>query len=77
MCVSKSESQRQIKAGAVSLAKRDLDNPIWEKITDPAAEFDPSAYRQSEDCLDIIIKMGRKQSRVRFKFPPKQDSRVP
>ncbi|MHB8653334.1 MAG: tyrosine--tRNA ligase [Terriglobia bacterium] len=71
MCVSKSEAQRQIKAGAVSLAKGDLDNPAWEKVIDPAAEFDPSKYPLSKDHLDIVFKVGRKQSRVRFKFPPK------
>lgn len=71
ICVSKSEAQRQIKAGAVSLAKGDLDNPDWEKVTEPAAEFDPSAFRGSKDHLDVIFKVGRKQSRVRFKFPPK------
>ena len=76
-CKSKSEAQRQIKAGAVSLAAGDLDNPAWEKVTDPAAEFDPSTYPRSKDYLDIVFKVGRKQSRVRFKFPPKQDSRVP
>jgi tyrosyl-tRNA synthetase len=71
LCKSKSEAQRQIKAGAVSLAAGDLDNPVWEKVTDPAAEFDPSAYPRSKDYLDIVFKVGRKQSRVRFKFPPK------
>ena len=70
-CKSKSEAQRQIKAGAVSLVAGDLDNPVWEKVTDPAAEFDPSAYPRSKDYLDIVFKVGRKQSRVRFKFPPK------
>ncbi len=71
LCKSKSEAQRQIKAGAVSLAVGDLDNPVWEKVTDPAADFDPSAYPRSKDYLDIVFKVGRKQSRVRIKFPPK------
>jgi len=70
MCKSKSEAQRHIKAGAVSLAAGDLDNPVWKKVTDPAAEFDPSAYPRSKDYLDMVIRVGRKQSRVRFKFPP-------
>jgi tyrosyl-tRNA synthetase len=70
-CKSKSDAQRQIKAGAVSLAVGDLDNPFWKKVTDPAAEFDPSAYPRSTDHLNIVFKVGRKQSRVRFKFPPK------
>ena len=76
-CKSKSEAQRQIKAGAVSLAAGDLDHPVWKKVTDPAAKFDPSAYPRSKDYLDIVFKVGRKQSRVRFNFPPKRDSRLP
>jgi len=71
LCKSKSDAQRQIKAGAVSLAVGDLDNPLWEKVTGPAAEFDPSAYPRSGDHLDVVFKVGRKQSRVRFKFPPR------
>jgi tyrosyl-tRNA synthetase len=70
LCNSKTEAQRQIKAGAVSLAAGDLDNPVWEKVTDPAAEFDPTAYPRSKDYLDMVFKVGRKQSRVRFKFQP-------
>jgi tyrosyl-tRNA synthetase len=71
LCKSKSEAQRQIKAGAVSLAAGDLDHPIWQKVADPTAEFDPSAYPHNEDHLDIVFKVGRKQSRVRFRFPSK------
>ena len=70
-CKSKSDAQRQIRAGAVSLAVGDLDNPVWEKVADPAAEFDPSAYPHDQGHLDIVFKVGRKQSKVRFKFPPK------
>ena len=66
---SKSDAQRQIKAGAVSLAAGDLDNPAWEKVTDPTAEFDPWVYRDEQDHIEIVFKVGRKQSRVRFKFP--------
>ena len=32
MCKSKSEAQRHIKAGAVSLAVENLKNPVWEKV---------------------------------------------
>jgi tyrosyl-tRNA synthetase len=70
-CNSKSDAQRQIKAGAVSLAKGDLDNPVWTKVTDPAAVFDPSVYPRNADHLDFVFKVGRKQTKVRFKFPPK------
>ena len=71
-CNSKSDAQRQIKAGAVSLATGNLDNPVWTKVTDPAAVLDPSAYPRAKDYLDIIFKVGRKQTRVRFKFPPRE-----
>jgi tyrosyl-tRNA synthetase len=69
LCKSKSDAQRQIKAGAVSLAVGNLDNPVWVKITDPAAEFDPYAYSRSGDYLDIVFKVGRQQKPFRFKFP--------
>ena len=71
LCKSKSEAQRQIKAGAVSLAVGNLDDPAWEKVTDPSAQFDPSTYPRSKDHLDMVFKIGRRQSKVRFKFPPK------
>jgi tyrosyl-tRNA synthetase len=68
---SKSDAQRQIKAGAVNLAVGDLNNPVWEKITDPVAELDLWGYRGERDTLEIVFRVGRKQGRVRFKFPPK------
>jgi tyrosyl-tRNA synthetase len=68
-CKSKSDAQRQIKAGAVSLAAGDLENPTWEKVTDPAAVFDPSAYPRGNDHIEMVFKVGRKQTRVRFKAP--------
>jgi hypothetical protein len=49
----------------------DLENPAWEKVTDPAAEFDPSGFPRSGEQPEVVFKVGRKQSRVRFKFPPK------
>jgi len=67
MCKSKSEAQRQIKAGAVSLTSGDLNNPVWKKITDPAAEFDPAAFPRTGADLEIIFRVGRKQNRVKFK----------
>jgi len=67
LCKSKSEAQRQIKAGAVSVATGDLDNPTWERVTDPVAVFDPSVYTGRTDHLEVVFKVGRKQSRVRFK----------
>jgi tyrosyl-tRNA synthetase len=71
LCKSKSDAQRQIKAGAVSLTAGDLDNPAWEKITDPTVEFDPWVYRGEQDQTEVVFKVGRKQSRIKFKFPSK------
>ncbi len=71
MCASKSDSQRQIKAGAVSLAVGNLDNPAWKKVTNPAGVFDPSAYPRNGDHLEIAVKVGRKQGLFKFKFPAK------
>jgi tyrosyl-tRNA synthetase len=69
LCKSKSDAQRQIKAGAVYIASGDLENPAWEKVADPAAEFDPWSYRQREKCAEIVFKVGRKQNRLLLKYP--------
>jgi tyrosyl-tRNA synthetase len=69
LCKSKSDAQRQIKAGAVSIAAGDLENPAWQKITDPAAEFHPGDYSGGQDKFEVVLKVGRKQSRVNFLFP--------
>jgi tyrosyl-tRNA synthetase len=71
LCTSKSDAQRQIKAGAVSVAAGNLDAPAWEKVTDPTGVFDPSVYPRHTAHIDVTFKVGRKQSRIRFKFPPK------
>jgi tyrosyl-tRNA synthetase len=71
MCKSKSDAQRHIKAGAVSIAVGNLDNPVWKKVTDPAEEFDPYDYQGTSDYLDIVFRVGRQQKSYRFKFPPR------
>jgi len=65
---SKSDAQRQIKAGAVSVAAGNLANPAWKKVTDPAAEFAPWKYRTEQETADVVFKVGRKQSRIQLKF---------
>jgi tyrosyl-tRNA synthetase len=70
MCKSKSEAQRHIKAGAVSVATGSFENPVWDKIVDPATEFDPSGFPRAGDSLELVFKVGRNQARFRFKFPP-------
>jgi tyrosyl-tRNA synthetase len=67
LCKSKREAQRQIKAGGVYIAVGDLDHPAWKRITDPTAEFNPADYPHSKGHLEIVFKVGRKQSRVRFR----------
>jgi len=70
LCKSKTEAQRQMKAGAVSVAWGDLESPNWRKITDPVAVFDPYAYPRAQDHLDFAFKVGREQKPFRIKFPP-------
>jgi tyrosyl-tRNA synthetase len=76
LCKSRSEAQRQIKAGAVYLASGDLEHPAWQRVTDPAAEFNPWAYHGNPDHSEVVFKVGRKQYRVRFKFPPTEGPHV-
>ena len=69
LCKSKSDAQRQIKAGAVSLAAGNLDNPSWEKVTDPTAEFHPGNYSGGQDRFEVVFRVGRKQLRLNFLSP--------
>jgi tyrosyl-tRNA synthetase len=64
---SKSDAQRQIKAGAVSLATENLSHPSWDKIVEPSAEFDARGLLGDRDEADIVFKVGRKQSRILLK----------
>ena len=76
LCKSKSDAQRQIKAGAVNLATGDLRHPVWKRVADPAAEFSPWAYHGNSDYTEVVFKVGRKQHRVKFKFPPTEGAPV-
>jgi len=67
MCKSKSEAQRQIKAGAVYLATGALDSPEWRRITDPAWEFVPWEDNGNPKYAEVAIKVGRKQLLVNFR----------
>jgi tyrosyl-tRNA synthetase len=71
LCKSKSEAQRQIKAGAVYLAAGDLEHPDWIRIDNPALKFDPWHYRgpASNKSTEVAFKVGRKQYRLKFNFP--------
>jgi tyrosyl-tRNA synthetase len=60
LCATKSEAQRKIKEGAVSLSAASSDPPDWKRLTDPASEFDA---RQNSA---VIFRVGRRLLRVNF-----------
>jgi tyrosyl-tRNA synthetase len=68
LCKSKGDAQRQIKAGAVQVATGNLDNPVWQKFQDPTAAFELSVG-DGRQPVDVVFKVGRKQTRVKFTFP--------
>jgi len=41
---SNSEAQRKIKEGGVYMSVGDLDQPKWQRLTDPTCEFDPHQH---------------------------------
>jgi len=59
---SKAEAARKIKEGAVSIAVGDAEAPSWERISDPAWEFDPAKY---SDHGPIIFRVGRRLLKVK------------
>ncbi len=69
ICKSKSDAQRQIKAGAVYIATGDLGQATWERITNPASKFSPWDNKGNPVYTEVVFKVGRQQYRV--KFPPK------
>ena len=69
ICKSKSEAQRHIKAGAVSLTIADSQEPHWQRISDPTSRFDPRDYRNLNAAkVEIAFKVGIRQYRVTFNF---------
>jgi tyrosyl-tRNA synthetase len=60
---SKAEAARKIKEGAVSIAVGDNEPPAWERIADPAWEFDPAKYR---DRGSVTFRVGRRLLKVKF-----------
>jgi len=66
LCKSKSEAQRQMKAGAVYIAAGDLEEPQWRRVTSPTEEFDPEWFRGSGKVVEAAFKCGRRQTRVTF-----------
>ncbi|HVB29575.1 MAG TPA: tyrosine--tRNA ligase [Terriglobia bacterium] len=60
---SKAEATRKIKEGAVSIAVGDTEHPSWERISDPAWEFDPAKYR---DRGSVTFRVGRRLLKVTF-----------
>jgi tyrosyl-tRNA synthetase len=60
---SKAEAARKIKEGAVYLSAGDRKPPAWQRITDPAWEFDPAKYRNEGV---VTFRVGRQQLRLRL-----------
>ncbi len=58
---SKAEAARKIKEGAVSITMGDSEHPAWERISDPAWEFEPAKYR---DHGSITFRVGRRLLKV-------------
>jgi tyrosyl-tRNA synthetase len=65
---SKSEAQRKIKEGAVSMMVGDSNPSVWQKITDPSFRLDPYDYPRAADVLVLTFRVGRALSRIRFNF---------
>ena len=63
MVPSKAEAARKIKEGAVAIAIGDAQHPSWERISDPAWEFDPARYR---DRGSVTFRVGRRLLKVTF-----------
>ena len=63
LVASKAEAARKIKEGAVSISVGDTENPSWERISDPAWEFDPAKYRERGS---ITFRVGRRLLKVTF-----------
>ena len=61
---SKAEASRKIKEGAVSIAVGDAADPSWERISDPAWEFDPARYSGRGS---VTFRVGRKLLKVSVK----------
>ena len=57
---SNTEAQRKIKEGAVYMSVGELDEPQWQRLTDPAWEFDPRKYPA------VVFRVGRRLLRVAF-----------
>jgi len=65
---SKSEAQRKIKEGAVSMMVGDANSSIWTRITDTSFRLDPYDYPRAGNVLVLTFRVGRALSRVRFNF---------
>ena len=68
MSKSKSEAQRKIKEGAVSMMVGDSNESGWWKVTDPLFRLDPYGYSRLGNVLVLTFRVGRTLSRVRFNF---------
>ena len=59
---SKSEAQRKVSEGAVSMAQSNEAPAAWERLTDPAAIFQVADYQGQQ----VIFRVGRRMVKVTF-----------
>jgi len=65
LCKSNSEAQRKIKEGAVYMAVGFSGTPDWQRITEPAWEFDPSRYGKNPR---LTFRVGWRLQPVEFEI---------
>lgn len=66
LCKSTSEAQRKMKEGAVYMCKGLSSKPDWQRLADPAWEFDPTQYEK--DAV-LTFRVGWRQQPVKFEIP--------
>jgi tyrosyl-tRNA synthetase len=69
LCKSNSEAQRKIKEGAVYICKGFSSKPDWQRVTDPAWEFDPASY---EKDTVLTFRVGWRLQPVKFEIPSQE-----
>ncbi len=69
LCKSNTEAQRKIKEGAVYMCEGYSSKPDWQRLTDPAWEFDPGRY---EKDVVLTFRVGWRLQPVKFEIPSKQ-----
>jgi tyrosyl-tRNA synthetase len=68
LAASKADAQRQIKAGAVSIAYGRDEQPAWQTVTDPRFQFVPRREPPDDGGAVLTFRVGKRQHRVQFQF---------